>query len=456
MEAQFISKNPYSGEIYQHFDFDQSGELQSAVEKGYRAFLFWKKQSFEIRSLRFRILAELIRKGAYNFATIITEETGKPIQQSFAEVNKSAMVCDFYAEHAERLLSAEPIFDEGILKGKIFFEPLGVILEIMPWNFPFWQVFRCTVPTLMAGNAAILKHAPNVPRSAKAIEQLFIDAGFPKALFQVVFAKTEDITYLMESTLIKGVALTGSLRAGAAVGALAGKNIKPAILELGGSDPFIVLEDADLETAAKIGVASRFNNNGQTCIAAKRFIIHKNIAEQFLHLLKIETAALVQGDPKKENVQLSVMARADLADELQLQVDRTIQAGAIVALDGGQLEKGSTVFRPMILTNIPKGSAAYEEELFGPVLSFYSVESMEAAVELANDSAFGLGSSIWTKDVNKAMSIAEQLEVGAVAVNQLMRSVPFMPFGGIKKSGIGRELGREGIRAFVNTKGILF
>jgi succinate-semialdehyde dehydrogenase/glutarate-semialdehyde dehydrogenase len=456
MEAQFISKNPYSGEIYQHFDFDQSGELQSAVEKGYRAFLFWKKQSFEIRSLRFRILAELIRKGAYNFATIITEETGKPIQQSFAEVNKSAMVCDFYAEHAERLLSAEPVFDEGILKGKIFFEPLGVILEIMPWNFPFWQVFRCTVPTLMAGNAAILKHAPNVPRSAKAIEQLFIDAGFPKALFQVVFAKTEDITYLMESTLIKGVALTGSLRAGAAVGALAGKNIKPAILELGGSDPFIVLEDADLETAAKIGVASRFNNNGQTCIAAKRFIIHKNIAEQFLHLLKIETAALVQGDPKKENVQLSVMARADLADELQLQVDRTIQAGAIVALDGGQLEKGSTVFRPMILTNIPKGSAAYEEELFGPVLSFYSVESMEAAVELANDSAFGLGSSIWTKDVNKAMSIAEQLEVGAVAVNQLMRSVPFMPFGGIKKSGIGRELGREGIRAFVNTKGILF
>ena len=187
-----------------------------------------------------------------------------------------------------------------------------------------------------------------------------------------------------------------------------------------------------------------------------KFIIHKNIADQFLHLLKIETAALVQGDPKKENVQLSVMARADLADELQLQVDRTIQAGAIVALDGGQLEKGSTVFRPMILTNIPKGSAAYEEELFGPVLSFYSVESMEAAVELANDSAFGLGSSIWTKDVNKAMSIAEQLEVGAVAVNQLMRSVPFMPFGGIKKSGIGRELGREGIRAFVNTKGILF
>jgi succinate-semialdehyde dehydrogenase/glutarate-semialdehyde dehydrogenase len=456
MEAQFISKNPYSGEIYQHFDFDQSGELQSDVEKGYRAFLFWKKQSFEIRSLRFRILAELIRKGAYNFATIITEETGKPIQQSFAEVNKSAMVCDFYAEHAERLLGAEPVFEEGILKGKIFFEPLGVILEIMPWNFPFWQVFRCTVPTLMAGNAAILKHAPNVPRSAKAIEQLFIDAGFPKALFQVVFAKTEDITYLMESTLIKGVALTGSLRAGAAVGALAGKNIKPAILELGGSDPFIVLEDADLETAAKIGVASRFNNNGQTCIAAKRFIIHKNIAEQFLHLLKIETAALVQGDPKKENVQLSVMARADLADELQLQVDRTIQAGAIVAFDGGQLEKGSTVFRPMILTNIPKGSAAYEEELFGPVLSFYSVESMEAAVELANDSAFGLGSSIWTKDVNKAMSIAEQLEVGAVAVNQLMRSVPFMPFGGIKKSGIGRELGREGIRAFVNTKGILF
>lgn len=456
MEAIFKSQNPFTGELYETFAFDTQDELDVKIVAGQNAFLHWQQFSFEQRAVCFKKLAALLREGARQYAKIISEEMGKPITQALAEVNKSAWLCEYYAEYAASFLQTETISDNGLEQGTVQYEALGLILQIMPWNFPFWQVFRCTVPTLMAGNVSLLKHAPNVPRSAKAIAALFLEAGFPTAVFQNVFASTEAVAYLMESPLVKGVAITGSVRAGAAVAALAGKNIKPAVLELGGSDAFIVLEGADLAAAAKVGAASRFGNNGQTCIAAKRFIVQETVAERFLELLKAEIANMQQGDPMEEKNQLSLMARADLADELQAQVTKTVTMGAKLEYAGGQQAPGELIFKPIILSHIPKGSPAYEEELFGPVLSFFSVASETEAIALANDTVFGLGASIWTSNIEKAKLIATQLEVGAVAINKLLSSTPFMPFGGIKKSGIGRELGREGIRAFVNIKAVSY
>jgi succinate-semialdehyde dehydrogenase/glutarate-semialdehyde dehydrogenase len=281
-------------------------------------------------------------------------------------------------------------------------------------------------------------------------------AGFDKGIFQHIYASNSDIEKVLANDFIKALALTGSVKAGSTVGQIAAKNIKPSVLELGGSDAFIVLGDANLELAAKIAVQSRFGNNGQTCIAAKRFIVLDSVADKFLNLLKNEILALKQGNPMDQTVDLSVMARADLAAELQFQVDKSISAGASVVLQGASYEKGSTLFSPMILTDIPQNCPAYNEELFGPVLSFFKIKNIEEAINLANDSQFGLGASIWTSDKEKAMEIAASLEVGAVSINQLMRSMPAMPFGGIKKSGFGRELGKEGLRAFMNVKSVMY
>lgn len=455
MEIAFISSNPYTGELYRIFDFDEVETLNQKIEASESAFKKWKKTSITERALLFKKMAALLREKALELAVIITEEMGKPIDQSLAEINKSALVCDYYAENAAGFIEAQIVMDQGQVQGKIFYEPLGIILQIMPWNFPFWQVFRCTAATLMAANVTILKHAPNVPRCSEAIVQLFEYSGFPKGVFQHIFARTTDLPNVLENPLIKGVALTGSVRAGSAVGMLAGKNIKPAVLELGGSDAFIVMADANLEEAAKAGVASRFANNGQTCIAAKRFILHEQIADKFMSMLKYETEKLYQGDPMKTGVGLSVMARQDLAIELQKQLDGSIRSGAEMYLKGG-IVADSSIFRPVILENITKDCPAYHEEFFGPVLSCFSVKNEEEAVFLANDTEFGLGAALWTSNVENALELVSALDVGAISINQMVRSAPFMPFGGIKKSGIGKELGKEGIKAFLNIKTVMF
>ena len=456
MELPFLSKNPYNSQLYKIFDFETSENIAGKIDLANQVAKKWKKKSFVERALLFNSLAEILDKKAEELALLITQEMGKPISQSIAEIKKSALVCSWYAANAEKHLQAETVFEDEKQIGKIYYEALGALLQIMPWNFPFWQVFRCAAASIMAGNVVLLKHAPNVPRCAEAITQLFELAGFEKGVFQHVFASTTEVEKILGSDAIKGVALTGSVKAGSAVGQMASKNIKPSVLELGGSDAFIVLEDADLKTAAKTAVLSRFGNNGQTCIAAKRFIVLETVADKFLSLLKKEISHLKQGDPMDKTVDLSLMARADLAAALQLQVDQSIAAGAELLLEGGLIAKDSAIFKPVILSNIPKNCPAYKEELFGPVLSFFSVNNIEEAITLANDTAFGLGASIWSANTNKALEIADSLDVGAVAINQLMRSVPSLPFGGIKKSGYGRELGKEGLRAFVNVKTVMY
>lgn len=455
MSACFISRNPYTGELFAEFENDSFESIERKLSQSKVAYKKWKKIKINERAAFFTKLSVIIRARVKEISELISFEMGKPISESIAEVNKCAVLCDYYSNNSSRILHKEIIEDQGVVKGEIVYEPLGTILQIMPWNFPFWQVFRCTVPTIMAGNVSILKHAPNVPRTAKLIEELFYESGFPEHVFQNIFADETLIEKVIESDVIKGVALTGSVRAGSSVASIAGKNIKPTVLELGGSDAFIVLDDADLLKAAKVGILSRFQNNGQTCIAAKRFIVSKAVSDNFLNLLKDEILALKIGNPLDPEVKISTMARIDLATELQNQVNKSIELGAELILDGGQMDYSSSVFKPLILSNIKKNMPAYSQELFGPVLSFFEFENIEEAIDLANDTSFGLGASVWSSDFNQAKEIAGYLEVGNVAVNQLVHSSPFLPFGGVKKSGYGRELSAEGLKSFVNIKSII-
>jgi succinate-semialdehyde dehydrogenase/glutarate-semialdehyde dehydrogenase len=455
MEPEFCSQNPYTLELYQKYDFESLSSLEQKLENAAKSFENWRLKSIQERAPYFTNLAKLLKERALEYGKIITLEMGKPITQSIAEINKSAWLCEYYIQHAEEYLKSEDVFFENKLRGRVQYEPLGTILQIMPWNFPFWQVFRCTVPTLLAGNTTLLKHATNVPQCALLIEQVFKDAGFPETIFQSIFASVNELKYLIEKPEIKGVALTGSVKAGISVAVNAAANLKPVVLELGGSDPFIVWRDADLETAVQAAVNSRFGNNGQTCIAAKRFIIHKEIAPEFLEKLKKEIQSLPQGDPVTENSRLSVLARNDLARELQKQVDKSVELGAKIELHGGMPDEKLNIFKPVILSSVKKGMPAYDEELFGPVLSFFVVENEVEAVKLANDTIFGLAASVWTKDNEIAERLIRNLNVGNVALNQIMQSVPYLPFGGHKKSGLGRELGAEGIKAFVNKKSVL-
>jgi succinate-semialdehyde dehydrogenase/glutarate-semialdehyde dehydrogenase len=455
MSAGFISRNPFTGELFAEFENDSFESIERKLSQSEAAYKKWKKLQIKERAAFFTKLSVKIRARVKEISELISFEMGKPISEAIAEVNKCAVLCEYYSNNSSRLLNKEIVEDQGLVKGEIVYEPLGTILQIMPWNFPIWQVFRCTVPTLIAGNVSILKHAPNVPRTAKLIETLFNDSGFPEHVFQNIFSDETLIERVIESDTIKGVALTGSVRAGSSVASIAGKNIKPTVLELGGSDAFIVMDDADIVRAAKVGALSRFQNNGQTCIAAKRFIVSRTVSDKFLNLLKDEILSLKAGNPLDPEVRISTMARVDLASELQNQVDKSIELGAEVILDGGQIGDRSSIFKPVILSNIKKNMPAYSQELFGPVLSFFEFEDIEEAIKLANDTIFGLGASVWSTNINQTKEIAKYLEVGTVAINQLVHSSPFLPFGGIKKSGYGRELGTEGLKSFVNTKSII-
>ncbi len=446
------SINPFSGEILQEFNLLTASELEAKLVSGSDAFSSWKNTELQHRAQLMKNAANQLRVNREKYARIISLEMGKVIKESRAEIDKCAWVCDFYAEKAAEFLKEEPIELPDQKRAKLIHQPLGIILAVMPWNFPFWQVFRFAAPTLMAGNTSLLKHASNVPQCALAIEEIFTNAGFPKGVFQSLLIDTSTTLSLIEDNRIKAVTLTGSEKAGAAVASTAGNQIKKSLLELGGSDPFIVLKDADIAKAAETAVKSRMLNFGQSCIAAKRFIIEAPVYDQFLSLFCENLSKLKSGNQLDENSDFACMARPDLALELFEQVEKSVKAGAKLLIGGEKPAENSAVFIPTILTNIPASAPAYSDELFGPVASIFKVSSEDEAIALANDSQFGLASSLWTEDKIKAEKLASRIESGAVFINSMVASHPYLPFGGIKKSGYGRELGRNGILEFVNTK----
>jgi len=445
--------NPATGERLKTLDVWNDRQIEAALADAAVATAGWQASSFAERARLFRNAAAELRNNATHYAGIITLEMGKIAREARAEVEKCASGCEFYAEHAARFLQDETIeSDAGA--SYVAYLPLGTVLAIMPWNFPFWQVFRFAAPSLMAGNTAVLKHASNVPQCALAIEAIFRKAGFPQGVFRTLMISATQTEKIIADPRIHAVTLTGSDAAGRKVAAAAGANLKKSVLELGGSDAFIVLPDADLEQAASVGVASRFLNCGQSCIAAKRFILVESIAESFIELFRNKARALRVGDPARDDTQLGPMARADLRDQLHQQVADSVTAGATFALQGGPAAGPGFFYEPTVIEHVGPGMRAYEEELFGPVAIMIRARDEEAALRIANDNRYGLGGSIWTQDVKKGERLARRIQSGASFVNGLVKSDPRLPFGGIKDSGYGRELSVQGIREFVNAKTI--
>ncbi|MBX0290002.1 NAD-dependent succinate-semialdehyde dehydrogenase [Hymenobacter sp. HSC-4F20] len=447
------SFNPYTGRTVRRFRAFSWTKTERILSQAHKAFGEWRTTAFAHRATLMRRAAELLRERQDELARLMAIEMGKPVVDGRAEVVKCALTCDYYAEHAEHFLADEEIKTEA-QHSFISHEPIGVVLAVMPWNFPFWQVVRFAAPALMAGNVGLLKHASNVPQCALALEQIFHDAGFPPATFRTLLIGSDLVSKLIEDDRVKAVTLTGSEPAGAQVAATAGREIKKTVLELGGSDAFIVLADADVELAAKTAAQARMINAGQSCIAAKRFIVEKPVAKEFVAKMKAHLLAFQTGDPLDEATQYGPLARPDLADELTQQVADSVKQGAKVELFGGQSKPGTALFRPVMLTHVKPGQRAYEEEFFGPVAIILEAKDADDAIRLANDSRFGLGGSIWTHDVKRGEQLARRVEAGAVFVNSMVKSSPEMPFGGVKKSGYGRELSHLGIREFVNQKSV--
>jgi len=447
------SIDPALNELIREYPEHNAAETAAIVEKTYQAGLLWRETGFDYRAGLFRKMASVLRSEKEQLSRLMTREMGKIIRESNAEIEKCAMACDYYAGHAEGMLKDE-IVDSDARKSMVVFQPLGVILAVMPWNFPFWQVFRFAVPGMMAGNVAVMKHASNVPGCALAIEELFIKAGFPDNVFRTLMIPSSMVEAVINDPKVAAVTLTGSGPAGSSVASSAAKQIKKAVLELGGSDAFIVLEDADLEKAVPVAVTARMINQGQSCIAAKRFIVSGSVVEEFTSMLKKAVSELQLGDPLEPSTQVGPLARPYLVADIERQVIESIKAGAILICGGKRPERPGCYYLPTILGNVKKGMAVYHEETFGPVFSIIPVRSEEEAISVANDSEFGLGGSVWTKDIERGERVARKVESGAVFVNGLMKSDPRLPFGGIKKSGFGRELASYGIREFVNIKTI--
>lgn len=444
--------NPATGEEVNRFQEMGPKQAVQAIEQAHQAHESWRKVPFAERATLMKRAAQILRENAKTYAELMAVEMGKVVREGRAEVEKCALVCDYYADHAPAMLKSEPVASDA---GKSFvaFRPLGVVLAVMPWNFPFWQVFRFAAPALMAGNAGVLKHASNVPGCALAIEEVFAQAGFPAELFRALLVGSRQVDALIEHRLIKAVTLTGSTPAGRAVAGKAGKMLKKTVLELGGSDPYLILEDADLEQAAATCATSRLINAGQSCISAKRFIVVEPVRKRFEALFVEHMRAKKMGDPLDEGSDLGPQARVDLRDELHAQVQQSIKLGAKRLL-GGEVPQGPGAFYPpTVLTEVKKGMPAYDEELFGPVAALISAADEADAIRVANDSAFGLGAAVFTRDLARGERIAtEELEAGSCFVNAFVRSDPRLPFGGIKESGYGRELSHYGIREFVNVK----
>ncbi|MFA5514842.1 MAG: NAD-dependent succinate-semialdehyde dehydrogenase [Desulfuromonadales bacterium] len=447
------SINPTTGELLETFEEWSAARTREAIAEVHLAWLQWRQSSFAERAAKMHKAAEVLRRKSDEYARIMALEMGKPIVEGRGEVEKCAWVCDYYAENAERFLSDEPARSDGS-KAYVAFRPIGAVLAVMPWNFPFWQVFRFAAPALMAGNTGVLKHSSNVPRSALAIEEVFVEAGFPANVFRTLMIGSGQVEAVIENDLIKAVTLTGSDIAGRKVAAKAGQMLKKTVMELGGSDPFVVLADADLDESAKVAAKARCINSGQSCIAAKRFIVEDSIYDVWLAKFKIAMQALVVGDPLDEKTQVGPQAREDLMHELHAQVETSVAKGAQVLLGGRPLERQGHFYPPTILVDVKPGMPAYAEEFFGPVASVIRVADAEVAVAVANDVPFGLGGSVWTGDPAKGEAVAARIEAGAVFVNGIVKSDPRLPFGGVKISGYGRELSHYGIKEFVNIQTI--
>jgi len=449
---KLTSINPVNGEKVKEYDMLDDKQVNEKIEQTHKAWTSWRKTSHTERRDLLNKLAEILRSRKDELAFLITTEMGKPIKQSRVEVEKCAVCCSYYANHAESLLEDRLIETEAS-KSFVSFQPLGVVLAVMPWNFPFFQVFRFLAPTLAAGNCGVLKHASNVPGCALIIEEMVIQAGFPEHVFQTLLVGSSAVDKIIEHPKIIGVSLTGSTNAGISVASKAGAMLKKSVLELGGSDAYVVLADADLELAAEVCVTSRLINNGQSCIAAKRFVVEELVIEDFTRLFLEKMRLKVLGDPLQEATDIGPMARADLRDELHEQVLSSIAKGASCIL-GGEIPDGNHAYYPAtILTNVKPGMPAYDEELFGPVAAIIAARDEADAINIANDSIFGLGSAVFTQDLEKGERIAAtELQSGSSFVNAFVQSDARLPFGGVKTSGYGRELSGFGILEFVNIK----
>jgi succinate-semialdehyde dehydrogenase/glutarate-semialdehyde dehydrogenase len=450
------SINPATGETLKTFASLSAQHLEEKLERATETFRNHKRTSFAERARRMQRAAEILEIEKKEFARIMTLEMGKPIQSAEQEAEKCAWVCRYYAENAEKHL-ADEIIDTNATKSYVHFEPLGVVLAVMPWNFPFWQVFRFAAPAIMAGNVGLLKHASNVPQCAIAIEDIFQRAGFADGTFQTLLVGSDAVQAVLEDPRVAAATLTGSEPAGRSVAAIAGKQIKKAVLELGGSDPFIVMPSADLETAITTAVKARTINNGQSCIAAKRFIVHTQVYDEFEKRFVETMQALRIGDPLDDATDIGPLATEQILKDLEDQVQVSVAAGAKILTGGqkfkaeGKLAQGN-FYEPTVLADIPKDSPAYREEMFGPVAALFRVTNIDQAIELANDVTFGLGSAAWTNDVSEIKRFIGELEAGSVFINGMVASDPRLPFGGVKNSGYGRELSYFGIREFTNIK----
>ncbi|MDH5719399.1 MAG: NAD-dependent succinate-semialdehyde dehydrogenase [Spirochaetia bacterium] len=450
----FVSINPKNEEIFFEAREYTNEQIKEIIETSNKSQLRWKEFSIDKKADLFKNIAILLNKKEDLYAKLITDEMGKPIVQASAEIKKCAWLCEYYANHAKQFLCELPI-ETDYKKATVYFEPLGVILGIMPWNFPFWQVFRFSVPAMLAGNGAILKHSPNVSMCALEIEKLFVEAQFPEKLFSTVLASIESTSLIIENKHIQGVSLTGGTIAGKAVAALAGKSLKKTVLELGGLDPYIIMEDADIEKSAESCIAGRLLNAGQSCIAAKRFIVHEKIYDKFVELFAEKMKSKTLGDPL-ENCDLGPLAREDLRDNIHGLVEKSVSMGAKLVTGGKIPDMKGYYYPPTLLADIQRNMPVWQEETFGPAAAVVKYKTEEEAVLLANDTVYGLGAAIFSRDIERAERIAvKQINAGNCFINDFVKSDPKLPFGGVKESGYGRELSTFGIREFVNIKTVV-
>ena len=446
----FKSINPFSQEVIAEHEVLTNAQLNHKLKLSENAFKDWKTTSFQQRADKMQRLAGILRENKEKLGLLITNEMGKIIAESIAEVEKSASNCDFYAEHAEEMLQDE--YYSTPFKSMSVYDPMGAVFAIMPWNYPFWQVLRYAAPAIMAGNVTLLKHSSNVIGCAKAIESAFLEAGFPEGVFQQISIEIPQVESVIASNIVHGITLTGSEGAGSSVASLAGKHIKKTVMELGGSDAFIVLNDADLEKAAHVAAQSRMLNAGQACICAKRFIVTEKVADEFVSLFTQNIKALKQGNPVQEGIQMGPLARLDLAETLGDQLEKSLKQGAKLIV-GGEWE--SCNFQPTLIDFVAVNSIAFQEETFGPLATVSRAKDENDAISIANTHRYGLAAAIWTEDREHAYKLARKIEAGNVFVNSLVRSDSRVPFGGIKKSGYGRELGAVGIKEFMNMKSLV-
>lgn len=444
------SINPFNESLLAEFNEHDAKTVERKIDTAANAFRSWKRQTFSERAVFIKRAGEVLRRKKNEYAAVMSREMGKVLAESEAEIEKCAKACDFFAENAEKFLR-DQIIDTEASKSLVAFQPLGPVLAIMPWNFPFWQVFRFAAPSLMAGNVGLLKHASNVTQCSLAIEEVFREAGCPEGVFQSLLIGSKQVESVIAHPHVAAVTLTGSEYAGTQVAAAAGKNLKKTVLELGGSDPFIVLADADLELTARVARESRMQNAGQSCIAAKRFIVVKSVRDAFIERFTREVASLRQGDQLERSTTVGPLARVDLAADLEKQMNASVAAGAKI-ISGGQ--RSGANMQPTILDGVTPGMPAFDEETFGPLAAVVTAEDEQQVIDIANRNRYGLGASVWTRDRDRGERVAREIESGCVFVNSLMRSDQRLPFGGIKKSGYGRELSELGIKEFTNAKTI--